>query len=164
MKKILFAVLFALTALTAFAGGNNVRFASKVTGITLLMPNNCKVVNDDIEALILQTPDKMYTFTAEAFNVEEATEDDIANHMLEMGNAAGMKLDETDDIENTTEWITFKGLSYDFDNGAAAVVGVAIVNATELAFYITIVAGPDFVDQAVESIVSIDFDPDVVED
>ena len=164
MKKILFAVLLALTTLTVFAEENNVRFTSKTNGITFLVPANCKLIQDEIEAVVLQTPDKLYTITAEAFNVEEASQDDISNHLLQMGQAAGMDLGEADKINNTTEWVTFSGLSYDFENDAAAIVGVAVVNDTELAYYITLVAGPSYVDQAATSIVTIDFDPDAVED
>ena len=163
MKKILFAVLLALTTLTAFAEEDNVRFTSKTNGITFMVPANCKLIQDEINAVILQTPDKQYTFTAEAFNVEEASKDDITNHLLEMGQAAGMDLGEADRVDNTTEWVTFNGLSYDFENEAAAVVGVAVVNDTELGYYITLVAGPKYVDQAATSIVTIDFNPDAVE-
>lgn len=166
MKKILFAVLFALMTLcTAFAAeqDNELQFTSNVTGITFRVPANCKVLQDDIEAAILQTPDQQYTISAEAFNVEKATQDEIAEHMREMGTAAGMDFEKTEKFDNTTKYVTLLGTSYDYDNGAAAVVAVAIVNETELAFYITVVAGPDYVDYAVNSLVSIDFDPDAVE-
>lgn len=165
MKKILFAVLLALVSLTtALAEENVVQYTSKVTGITLQVPANCKLFQDDVEALILQTPDKMFTLTAEPFNVEKATQDDITAHLQEMGEAAGMDLSASDKINNTNTYTTLIGLGYDFENGAAAVVGVAVVNETELGFYITVVAGPDYTDYAATSLVSIDFDPDSVED
>ena len=164
MKKILFSVLFALISVcTAFAADEELQFTSTVTGITFRVPGNCKEIQDDVEAAILQTPDQMYTITAEPFNVEEATQDEITAHLAEMGKAAGMDFDKTDDINNTTQFVTFIGKSYDFDNGSASVVGVAVVNDTELGFYITVVAGPDYVDYAASSIVTIDFNPDAVE-
>lgn len=165
MKKFLFAVLFALICLTtAFAAGKELQFTSTVTGITFRVPANVKVIQDDIEAIILQTPDQMYTFTAEAFNVAEASQDEITAHMVELATSAKMDLENLDDVNNTTEYMTLIGMAYDYENGGAAVVGAAVVNDTELGFYITVVAGPDYVDYAVNSLVTIDFDPDAVED
>lgn len=163
MRRILSVVLLALLSLTAVMA-DEVQFTSKVTGITFRVPDNSQLINDDIEAVIIQTPDKLFTMTAEPFNVEQASQDEIAQHLIEMAEAAGMDRDHLDPINNTTTNVTLVASGYDFDNGAAAVVGVAVVNETELGFYITVVAGADYVDYAVNSIVSIDFDPDAVED
>lgn len=165
MKKLLTLLLSLLTLSTVFAADfKEVTFASRVTGITFTMPDNAAILNDDIEALILQTPDKMFTLTAEAFNVTEATQDEISEHLVEMANSARMDLQSADKIDNTTENVTLIGLSNDYENGAATIVAVAVVNDTDLGFYITIVVGPDYVDTAVNTIVSIDFNPDVVEE
>lgn len=163
MKKILFVVLMALVSLTTvFAQNEGVKFTSKETGITFRVPENCKILQDDVQAVILQTPDQQYTITAEAFNVEKATQDEITEHMHDMAVAAGMDLNKLDKIDNTTTNVTLIGQGYDYPNGAAAVVGVAVVNQTELAFYITVVAGPDYTDMAATTLVTIDFDPDAL--
>lgn len=165
MKKLLTLLLTVFTLSTVYAAEiKEVTFASRVTGITFTMPDNAAIINDDIEALILQTPDKMFTLTAEAFNVTAATQDEISEHLLEMGTSARMDLQNADKIDNTTENVTLIGLSNDYENGAATIVAVAVVNDTDLGFYITIVAGPDYVDATVNTLVSIDFNPDVVQE
>lgn len=163
MKKILFVMLMAIVSLTtAIAQDEGVRFTSKETGITFRVPSNCKLIQDDVQAIIIQTPDKQYTITAEPFNVEKATQDEITAHMRERSVAAGMDLTKLDKIDNTTTNVTLIAQGYDFPNGAAAVVGVAVVNQTELAFYITVVAGPDYTDMAATTLATIDFDPDAI--
>lgn len=59
MKKILFVVLMALVSLTTVLAQNEgVKFTSKETGITFRVPENCKILQDDVQAVILQTPDQ----------------------------------------------------------------------------------------------------------
>lgn len=164
MKKIIFAVLFAFISLTAtLAHAEELRFTSPVSGITCLVPDNVKILQDDIEAVILQTPDNLYTLTAEPFNVEEATQDEITEHLLQMAEASGMNLENAEKTEYEKELVTFTGLADDFDNGGAAVVGVIVVNDTALGYYITAVAGPTYIDYMASSIGTIDFDADAVE-
>ena len=164
MKKILFSALLALMTLTSvLAKGKELLFTSTATGITFHVPANVKEMQDDIEAVILQTPDKGYVITAEAFNVEEVSETDITAHLLTMAEAAEIDGDKAEEISNETELITLMGLAADYDNGGAAAVGVAIVNGTPLGYYITVVAAPNYVDYAVSSLLTIGFDPDAVE-
>ena len=164
MKKILFTALMALATLTTvFAQGKELLFTSTATGITFHVPANVKEVQDDIEAVILQTPDKGYVITAEAFNVEEVSETDITAHLLTMAEAAEIDGDKAEEISNETELITLMGLAADYANGGAAAVGVAMVNGTGLGYYITVVAAPNYVDYAVSSLLTIGFDPDAVE-
>lgn len=164
MKKILFTALMALATLTTvFAQGKELLFTSTATGITFHVPANVKEVQDDIEAVILQTPDQGYIITAEAFDVESTSEAEITNHLITMAEAAGMDDDKAEEISNETDMITLMGMAADYDNGGAAVVGVAIVNGTSLGYYITVVVGPRYVDYGVSSILTIGFNPDAVE-
>ena len=164
MKKILFSALLALMTLTSvLAKGKELLFTSTATGITFHVPANVKEMQDDIEAVILQTPDKGYVITAEAFNVEEVSETDITAHLLTMAEAAEIDGDKAEEISNETELITLMGLAADYANGGAAAVGVAMVNGTGLGYYITVVAAPNYVDYAVSSLLTIGFDPDAVE-
>lgn len=164
MKKILFSALLALVTLTSvFAQDKELLFTSTATGITFHVPANVKELQDDIEAVILQTPDELYTITAEAFDVEAASQDEITEHLATMAEAAGMDVKNAENISNETELITLIGLAADYDNGGAAVVAVAIVNGTSLGYYVTVVVGAKYVDYAVSSILTIGFDPDAVE-
>ena len=164
MKKILFSALLALMTLTSvLAKGKELLFTSTATGITFHVPANVKEMQDDIEAVILQTPDKGYVITAEAFNVEEVSETDITAHLLTMAEAAEIDGDKAEEISNETELITLMGLAADYANGGAAAVGVAMVNGTGLGYYITVVAAAKYVDYAVSSLLTIGFDPDAIE-
>lgn len=165
MKKILFSALLTLMTLTTvFAKDKELLYTSTTTGITFHVPANVKELQDDIEAVILQTPDEGYTITAEAFDLEAASEADITKHLTMMAEAAEIDGDKAEEISNETELITLMGLAADYDNGGAAAVGVAIVNGTSLGYYITVVVAPKYVDYAVSSLLTIGFDPDAVED
>lgn len=164
MKKILFSALLALVTLTSvFAKGKELLYTSTSTGISFHVPANVEELQDDIEAVILQTPDEGYIITAEAFDLEEASEADITNHLAKMAKAARINADEAEEISNETELITLMGLAADYANGGAAAVGVAMVNGTGLGYYITVVAAAKYVDYAVSSLLTIGFDPDAVE-
>lgn len=167
MKKRLFlcALLALITAVNLFAASDKKElvYTSTTTGITFRVPANVKEIQDNIEAVILQTPDKEYTITAEAFDISKTTQEDIAKHITIMAEAAGIDLEQSESIENKSEIITLMGEAIDFDNGGAAAVGVAIVNETTLGYYITVVASAKYVDYAVSSLRTISFDPDAVE-
>ncbi len=167
MKKIIFAALLALvTFTTAFAApkGKELLFTSTATGITFHVPANTKEIQDDIEAVILKTPDDEYVITAEAFDVESTSEDAMTAHLVEMAQAAGLDGDSAESIENETDMIALTGMAADFDNGGAAVVGIVNVKGTELGYYVTVVCSPKYVDFAVSSLLTISFDPDAIKD
>jgi len=166
MKKFLFlAVIALMTVVNVMAApkGKLLVYTSSTTGITFHVPANAVVAQDDVEAVILQTPDEEYTFVAEAVNLNDVTSDDIARHIVKMAKAARIDLDKSDRIKHETEFVILKGEAIDYENGGAAAVGVAVVNDTMLGYYITVVASPNYVDFAVSSLTSIDFDPDAVQ-
>lgn len=166
MKRLLLSAVFALMALsTLFAAsmGKELLYTSSTTGICFHVPANIEELQDDIEAVILQTPDEEFIITAEAFNITEVSEDEISEHIVTMAKAARIDLDNSQSIENKTELITLMGEAIDYPNGGAAAVGVAIVNGTALGYYITVVASAKYVDYAISSLRTISFDPDAVE-
>lgn len=164
MKKILFTALLALVTLTAaFAQDNELLFTSTATGITFHVPANTQELQDDIEAVVLQTPDEEYVITAEAFDISATAQDDITAHLIEMAEAAKIDLEAADEVEHEGDLVALNGLAADYDNGGAAAVGVATVKGTKLGFFITVVASQKYVDYAVSSLLTISFNPDAVE-
>ncbi len=165
MKKFVIFLVFAMAVANVFAQSNKkeLKYTSSTTGITFHVPANVKEFQDNIEAVILQTPDKEYTITAEAFNVEKTSQEDIAKHITYMAEAAKIDLEKSESIESKGKFVTLFGEAMDYENGGAAAVGVAVVNDTKLGYYITVVASPNYVDYAVSSLTTIDFDPDAIE-
>jgi len=166
MKKLLLTVVLGMMTLTMVFASSKVKelvYTSATTGITFHVPANCEEVQDDIEAVILQTPDEEYTFVAEAFNLDKTSKQEMSDHIIKMAEAAKIDLNKSERIETETELVTLVGEALDYDNGGAAVVGLAFVKNTKLGYYITVVASPKYVDYAVSSLVTVSFDPDAVE-
>ena len=166
MKKLLFLAIMAIMTMTsAFAQDDMLQFTSSSTGITCLVPPNVEITADEVEAVVLATPDNEFTFVAEAFNVEKATEDEMAEKLSEWAGHAGLDFDKSERFTNEYGLVTVTGFSMDYESGGgAAIVAFAVVNNTELGWYVTIVAGNKYTDYAASTITSINFDPDAVED
>lgn len=165
MKKTLLTLVIGLMTLTSVFASSKVDeliYTSSTTGISFRVPANVQEIQDAIEAVILQTPDEEYTFTAEAFNSETTPKDEMSDHIMKMAEAARIDLNNSKRVEAETDLVTLVGEAIDYENGGGAVVGLAFVKGTKLAFYVTAVASPRYVDFVVSSLTTITFDPDAL--
>lgn len=167
MRKFLLCAVIALMSITTMSAATRIEeyiYTSTVTGVTFHVPSNVKELQDNENGVVLQTPDKEYTITAEAFDISEVSQEEISNHIAFMAEKAKIDLNKSQHIENKTEATTLIGEIINYANNGGAAVGVVQINNTDLGYYITIVTSPKYSDFAASSLTTVGFDPDAVDD
>lgn len=156
--------LNAATTISTADDDDVLQFTSTATGLSFVVPANIKEKQDDVEAIVLVTPDNMFTVTAVPFDISTVEDGNMEASILTLAKAAKIDLTESESIEGETETVHFYAESADYANGGGAAVGIANVKGTDLSFFITVVASKDYIPFAIAALKSLSFNPDAIED
>ena len=136
-------VLFATSAMAKV--NEQVEYKS-ATGVIVAVPEECEVLNDDDEGLVIQTPDKLFTFTAIPFDIEETSEEEIASMITEMAETAGITEPEETPIDN--DFVGGNMLVEISDEVSHVACGALVLKGNGKAFIVTVIGGGLYTDAA----------------
>lgn len=142
-SAVLMLVLFATSAMAKV--NEQVEYKS-ATGVIVAVPEECEVLNDDDEALVIQTPDKLFTFVANPFDIEETSEEEIASMIIEMEETAEITDPEYTEIDNDF----VRGfMLVDINDGVShSACGYLVLKGNGKAFIVTVIGGGLYTDAA----------------
>lgn len=152
MKKAILGVVMALVAslIPATVSAQDMVQYSSNTGFSCLVPATASEVPAD-GAVAVVTPDQEFTVTAIPVEGDALNEEIITGIMKTMADAAEMDLAKAEpiDLENKTiEGTLYMQVK---ENGMVAAVGLVGLSEGNQAFFITLVASPNYV-KAVDAV------------
>jgi len=163
MKKYILCALVALIAGIMPATAQDVTsFSSSVTGFSCIIPQNATVMKNDVEAIVIQTPDQEYVITAIPFQPSQSTDESNAVALKTLAESANIDLETASDVDITNKTMEGGVFFQNLENGAVSVVGAMAVKGADLAFYMAIVFSPNYASLLETTLSNIEFDPDAV--
>lgn len=165
MKKTILSAIVALIAIiapVAIAAQEVRTFTSNITGFTTLITTDTKLAKNDIEAVVLMTDNQQFLITALPFQPSKCTENDIAAAINTLADNAGLNLKTASDIDINNKNLEGGIFIQKNANNVDVALGALNVKGGDLAFYVTILAGPKYANVLNPILQSLDFNPDAV--
>lgn len=123
-----------------------VMYTSKSTGIIVEVPANAKLFADNMkDGVLFRSDDQMYVFAAVPFDTKTMSGDEIAENYKKFTQSAKIDLSKSITFKGKTETVQFDGDIMNHPNGTSTLVSVVFSNTTTRGFFVSIVAGAQYV-------------------
>lgn len=165
MKK---TILCAIVALVAFIAPTSALaqevsyFKSDVTGFTCIVPDDANVMKNDLEAIILMTENQEFTVSVVPFDPTQTDDATRATALKTLAENANLNFDTAIDVDLNNTNLEGAVFIQQFENGGCSCVAAMKAKAGNLAFFVVVVASPNYVGMVDSILKSIDFDPDAI--
>lgn len=161
MKSFLRLTSLIVTLLTFGLGqtiAQQMQYTSR-TGLTLMVPDGAKQIQDNIDLICVETPDELYTFTAVPFNMATTSELDLKANLAQLAKSAQIDYEKAELLESCTETMDISLHIANYNGGGGTFVGYATVRNTTLSFYLCLVASKKYGEYGGIAIQTLEFLP-----
>ncbi len=168
IKSLFASLLFSLTVLfpaVVMAKNSNTTqvYTSKALGITVEVPSNAIANFDNSkDGLVFTTADTLFVFAAVPFDVSALSKDEMAAEYAKFAKSAKIDFSKTVFFRGKTETMEYEGDLQNFPSGSSCLVSMVVAKGSNHSFYITVVAGPDYIKNIHTLFRTLKFDASVI--
>ncbi len=152
------------TATTAASGVvETVMYTSKATGLIVEVPADAKLSADNMkDGVLFTTADQLYVFAAVPFDTAKDPKDALSDEYIKFSKSARVDLSNSVYFKGKNDTVGYEGDMANHPNGSCSIVSMVASRTTSRGFFVTIVAGPEYVQSIHSTLRTIAFNSSAI--